>query len=558
MSNWELVNAKHSTNGHAIAVMGPQVGYYNPQILMEEDLHGPGIDARGASFPGVNLYVELGHGRDYAWSATTATADNVDTFAEVLCQDEFHYLYKGQCLPMEKLERDERVDAERVDQTPPGSRNADRLPHGARHRLRARQGQRQARRLRQRAHHLLPRGRLGDRLLRVQRTRLRARARSSSSSPRRTINFGFNWAYVDADHIAYYLSGWYPQRAAKDLARLPDPRHRANTTGRALTRNCTRANGSRFEAHPNAIDPTFLVSWNNKQAPRLRRGRRQVRLRLDLPHAADPQLHRSRSRRRAKRWRPTQLVSAMDEAATQDIRSVQLWPILKQALGSPSDPQLQAAIAELDSWYADGGHRRDLNNTSISEPGSYEHNEAITLMDAWWPKLLEAEFQPGARRRRRSASCAGCSNSAQPNPGGEPTAPDFADGWYGYVSKDLRDLLAAERRRRAPKGAVLAALLRRRLAAGLPPGAAGSLPQALSVTPQQIYGHGECAEDPQASCFDMNRFVSASGDLGAAVPVPEPPDVPAGRGADANARRAEPYALSRAAPSRGRAPVRPR
>ncbi|MGZ4271632.1 MAG: penicillin acylase family protein, partial [Solirubrobacteraceae bacterium] len=47
--------------------MGPQVGYYVPQILMEEDLHGPGVDARGASFPGVNLYVELGHGRDYAW-----------------------------------------------------------------------------------------------------------------------------------------------------------------------------------------------------------------------------------------------------------------------------------------------------------------------------------------------------------------------------------------------------------------------------------------------------------------------------------------------------------
>jgi len=32
-----------------------------------------------------------------------------------------------------------------------------------------------------------------------------------------------------------------------------------------------------------------------------------------------------------------------------------------------------------------------------------------------------------------------------------------------------------------------------------------------SVTPQQLYGHGECAENPQASCFDMNRFVSASG-----------------------------------------------
>src|SRR4029077_1971157 len=104
-SNWELVNKKYSTNGHSIAVMGPQVGYFTPEILMEEALHGPGIEARGAAFPGVNLYVELGHGRDYAWSATTATSDNVDTFAEVLCQDELHYLYKGQCLPMEKLER---------------------------------------------------------------------------------------------------------------------------------------------------------------------------------------------------------------------------------------------------------------------------------------------------------------------------------------------------------------------------------------------------------------------------------------------------------------------
>ena len=27
------------------------------------------------------------------------------------------------------------------------------------------------------------------------------------------INVAFNWAYLDADHIAYYASGWYPQRA---------------------------------------------------------------------------------------------------------------------------------------------------------------------------------------------------------------------------------------------------------------------------------------------------------------------------------------------------------
>src|SRR5439155_6822741 len=102
-SNVLLVSAKHSATHHPIAVMGPQVGYYVPQILMEEDLHGPGIDAEGATFPGVNLYVQLGHGRDYAWSATSANSHDVDTFAGVLCQDAFHYLYKGECRAMDKL-----------------------------------------------------------------------------------------------------------------------------------------------------------------------------------------------------------------------------------------------------------------------------------------------------------------------------------------------------------------------------------------------------------------------------------------------------------------------
>jgi acyl-homoserine lactone acylase PvdQ len=50
-SNWELISARESATGHPIGVLGPQVGYYEPQILMEEDLHGPHFDARGASFP---------------------------------------------------------------------------------------------------------------------------------------------------------------------------------------------------------------------------------------------------------------------------------------------------------------------------------------------------------------------------------------------------------------------------------------------------------------------------------------------------------------------------
>jgi hypothetical protein len=98
-----------------------------------------------------------------------------------------------------------------------------------------------------------------------------------------------------------------------------------------------------------------------------------------------------------------------------------------------------------------------------------------------------------------------------PYPGGQPEAPDFADGWYGYVSKDLRDLLAASAGTTAPRGHYSRVYCGQGSLPACREALQSSLLEALSVTPQQIYGHGACAEDPQASCFDMNRFVSASG-----------------------------------------------
>ena len=68
---------------------------------MEEDLHGGGLDARGVAFPGLGFYLQIGRGPDYAWSATSATSDVIDQFAETLCGgDTVHYLYKGTCTPM--------------------------------------------------------------------------------------------------------------------------------------------------------------------------------------------------------------------------------------------------------------------------------------------------------------------------------------------------------------------------------------------------------------------------------------------------------------------------
>ena len=397
-SNWELVAARNSANGHAIGVLGPQVGYYVPQILMEEDLHGPGIDARGASLPGVNQYVELGHGRDYAWSATTATSDNVDTFAEVLCQDDFHYMYKGQCLPMERLDRTNSWTPNASDKTPPGSQTltAYRTVHGI----------------------VVARGTVngGTKVAFTSaRTTYFHEADSALgfselnepgfvTSPQQfqkaasDINFLFNWGYIDANHIAYYHSGALPQRADGSSPDFP-----TLGTGEFDWKGYDPASHTQtplpYSQHPNAVDPNYMVSWNNKQAP--------------LWSAADDKysfssIYRSqmieagvkRALAGGGKMRIEQLISAMDEAATTDIRSFALWPILKKVLGAPSDPRLRDAIAKLDAWYADGGHRRDLNNRDITKGGVYQHNDAVTIMDAWYPQAGRRHLPSGAGRRR--------------------------------------------------------------------------------------------------------------------------------------------------------------
>ena len=108
-----LVDAKHSVGGRPLAAMGPQVGYYSPQIFLEYELHGPGIDVRGVSFPGASPYALIGHGKDFAWTGTTPNGDTVDTFAEQLCNPDGSqadvrldpYIRKGKCVPFDIREQ---------------------------------------------------------------------------------------------------------------------------------------------------------------------------------------------------------------------------------------------------------------------------------------------------------------------------------------------------------------------------------------------------------------------------------------------------------------------
>jgi acyl-homoserine lactone acylase PvdQ len=512
-SNWELVNARHSVTGHPLAVMGPQVGYYFPQILMEEDLHGPGIDARGASFPGVNLYVELGHGSDYAWSATTATSDNVDTFAEVLCNPQggfvsrgsTYYRYRGHCLAMQKLVRKNAWTPNADVTVPPGSETlvTYRTVHGL----------------------VFARGLVHGRPVAFASDRTTYFHEADSAlgfselndpgyvrGPRQFqvaashINFGFNWAYVNARHIAYFQSGWYPQRSRGTSPDFPvlgtgpyDWRHVNNTLHIEAD--------IPFSAHPQALDPTDLVSWNNKQAPRWAAADDNFgygplyRMQLIRDHI------RTDLRRGHGKMNIAQLTQAMELAATEDIRAVKLWPILRQVLGHPRNRRLRHAIAALNHWYRAGGHRWDLRRT-----GTYANNGAIETLDAWWPKLVTAEFRPvlGATvfgDMKRMLPLGSVVTGTTPNP------PDFAQGWYGQVDKDLRDLLHrhAPRTHRRPRDAYSRVYCGRGSFARCRGTLRRSLTAALRVSPRSMYGYANCQNNPQPSCYDQNEWTVVSG-----------------------------------------------
>ena len=134
--------------------MGPQLGYYYPEIVQQIDLHGPGIKAQGAAVPGLAMYILIGRTQNYAWSLTSAGHDVRDVFAEQLCEpdgatptrDSDHYLLQGQ------------VPRVRAVQRRHAERDAGHLRHlRARLGLRDRDGRRQALRALARALDVRPR-----------------------------------------------------------------------------------------------------------------------------------------------------------------------------------------------------------------------------------------------------------------------------------------------------------------------------------------------------------------------------------------------------------------
>ena len=129
------------------------------------------------------------------------------------------------------------------------------------------------------------------------------------------------------------------------------------------------------------------------------------------------------------------LTGAMNKAATQDLRVVRVWPIIRAVLqtGLAPSARAEAAAGLLDSWRANGSSRLDRElDGKVDDPGA-------AVMDAAWPRLADAVMNPVLGPLvGRLAALQGRSDDA--NPGGSA----YISGWYGYVDKDLRTLLGRE------------------------------------------------------------------------------------------------------------------
>jgi acyl-homoserine lactone acylase PvdQ len=441
-SNAVLVDGARSGTGQALAVMGPQVGYYTPEVMLEYELHAPGIDVSGVSFPGADPYPLIGHGIDFAWTGTSAFSANEDIFAERLCNPDgskpsfssTHYMYKGVCVPFSSRTITEQTPVSPTSPSAPETVTLHTLNsvHGPIGRFATVHGApvalaTSADTTGHEAQSYVAFMRLAENVPTSPQSFIAAMAPYTGSE---------NWFYVDDRNIAVYQSGWFPQHAAGSDPDLP-----IWGTGqwdwKGFDPSADDYDRLPAKANPRSIDPPqgYLVNWNNAIAHgwRVAAGDwedgpvvRATMLQDDLNAAL--------SSGPVDLAKLTGMVTA--PSLTSDLRGMAVWPYLHEVLGNGgSNPQLRQLIALLNGWAQAGAQRR-----STASNGVVDDSPAVLLMDAWWPLLVRAEFQPALGSPLMDFINANF-NSIVPDGLRDGTGNGFFEGWEMDVQKDLRQVL---------------------------------------------------------------------------------------------------------------------
>jgi acyl-homoserine lactone acylase PvdQ len=413
-SNFLTVSPARSESGDTLTVMGPQLGYFYPQIAYQVDLRGPGIKAQGISVPGGGGPILIGRTPNYAWMITVAEHDMRDQYLERLCnpdgspptRDSTHYMYKGRCRAMGTfnagvLDGSTQLSYRTTVHGPvQGTATVDGRPYAI------------ARK----------RSNFGQEVLSV--AALTGMTEGNASTPQdfwrvaNQFDFSFNWIYASRRNIAYFSSGKLPVRPRGLDRMLP-----TLGTGQYEWRGFL----SRLQ-HPHGVGGPggLLLSWNNKSAPGFMHG---------------DNLHRGSVHRAEmldgfpRRVGIEDVVSVMNRAATEDPRATEVWPVIARVLqgGPPPDALTGQAAALVSAWSGRGGSRLDADlDGSIDDPGA-------AVMDAAWNRLADATLAPVLGPL--TADLASLTPRDEPPYRDGGNGSSFDSGWYGYVDKDLRTLL---------------------------------------------------------------------------------------------------------------------
>jgi acyl-homoserine lactone acylase PvdQ len=413
-SNVLMVSAARSSTHHPIMVAGPQIHYFYPGFTTELVENAPGIHQRGvtsAPFPG---YIFIGRSQDQGWSLTSAGLDQIDTYVETLCGHSTHkYMFDGKCRNMQFFDAG-KLTAGGTNQEITFWRTVNGPVFGYAHvhgRLVALTHKRASYGkdvLDQLFYYKLGHGQVHNAHQFFQ---------AASLTPQT-----FNSFYMDDQNIGVFTSGLVPIRPSNVDQDLP-----INGNGREQWRGFVSAKN-----HPQGLNPSSgeIINWNNRpeagyEAP-------DDNWMLGAVHRVDLLIH---NLGRGKDLTPARVVSAMNEAATQDVREMTIEPVLSKVLHSGPAPSARDAkmLSLLDSWYRQGGSRLDrTGNGQITAPGA-------AIMDAAWTPLAEAW----------ASKVLGSSLSIQlssivtlfqaPNDGTGTGGQEY--GWYGWMYKDLMTIL---------------------------------------------------------------------------------------------------------------------
>ncbi len=412
-SNELMIEKKYSSTGNPLLVGGPQIGYFYPGFTYEIDMHAADLQWRGATsvpFPG---YLLIGRGKDFASTLTSAGSDVIDQYAETLCGgSDTMYLYNGTCTPMGT------VDAGTLDGNAVTFRTT---VHGPVIGYATAKGTKVA--------ISSKRSSFGkDSLDLLYNRRLsngQVNSAKSFEAAAALTPQTFNSFYMDSKNVAMFGAGLLPIRPAGLDPSLPTV-----GTGQYEWKGFLPAKG-----HIQGIDPQktpvkgTMVNWNNISAHGFGAaddafGGNGSAARVDM-------LNKNLKKEKDKKgkWSLASVTSAMNAAATQDVRSVDTTPLLQKLLKGSKAPNKQAAkmLGVLGAWRKHGSSRLDKNlDGKIDDPGA-------AVMDAAWPKIADAFMKPQLGSQLDELSSLFSRFDAPP--GGQYS------GWYQYFDRDIKRLL---------------------------------------------------------------------------------------------------------------------